>query len=112
MKNSEDIQKVQNLRVSRRMKLKVGMFEEANIFEEQFDNDIFVNLDFGYVLSLINNNELIFAKQIIEEEPTNRTNITDNMIPDTTFITPLIIERQTRTDERRISAVQYNHIKS
>jgi hypothetical protein len=80
------------------------MFEEANVFEEQFDDDIFGNLDFGYVLNLMNNNELIFAQQIIEEEPTNRTIITDNMIPDTTFITPLIIERQTRTDERRTSA--------
>jgi hypothetical protein len=82
------------------------MFEEPLMFEEQFDDYICGNLDFTYVLNLVNNNELIFAQQIIEEEPTNRTNITDNMIPDITFITLLIIERQTRTDKRRTSAEQ------
>jgi hypothetical protein len=49
MKNSDNIQKVQNFRVSIKMKLKGDMFEEGNDFEEQFDDDIFGNLDFGYV---------------------------------------------------------------
>jgi hypothetical protein len=82
------------------------MFEETINFEEQFDNEIFENLDFDYILNLVSDNEAIFAQQVIEEGPINRTNITDNMIPDTTFITPLILEKQTRVDERRNSAEQ------
>jgi hypothetical protein len=76
------------------------------MFEEQFDDDLFGNLDFVYILNLVSNNEQIFAPQIIEEEPTNRTNIIDNMKPDTSFITPLFIRRQARTDERKTSAEQ------
>jgi hypothetical protein len=82
------------------------MFEETIEFEEQFDNEIFDNLDFRYILNFVSDNEMIFAQEIFEEGPINRTNITDNMVPDTTFITPLILERQTRVDERRNSAEQ------
>jgi hypothetical protein len=82
------------------------MFEEATEFEEQFDNEIFDNLDFDYILNLVSNNEAIFVQEIINEGPLNRTSITDNMIPDTSFITSLILEKQTRVDERRNSTEQ------
>jgi hypothetical protein len=82
------------------------MFEETFILEKQLEDDLFGNLDFNFILNLANNNELIFACQITEEEPLSRTNITENMIPDNTLITPLITERQARIEERGISAEQ------
>jgi hypothetical protein len=82
------------------------MFEEATEFEEQFENEIFDNLDFDYIFNLVSNNEAIFVQEIINEGPLNRTSITDNIIPDTTLIAPLILEKQTRVDERRNSAEQ------
>jgi hypothetical protein len=80
-----------------------GMFEERIEFEEQFDNDLFENLDFDYILNLTSNNEAIFVQEMIDEGPMNRTNLTDNMIPDTSVIAPLILEKQAR-DERGRSA--------
>jgi hypothetical protein len=59
-KNSIYSQEVQNFKVSRRIKLMGGMFEERIEFEEQFDNDLFENLDFDYILNLTSNNEAIF----------------------------------------------------
>jgi hypothetical protein len=53
---------------------------------------------------MINENDQVFVMQILQEEPLNRTNITENLIPDNSFINPLIIERENRSDERRTSA--------
>jgi hypothetical protein len=82
-----------------------GMFQEA-VFEEPFEEDLFNNLDFDYILNLASNNDTIFIQEVVEEGPFSRTSITENLIPDTTYIGPLILEQQTRTDERRNSIEQ------
>jgi hypothetical protein len=84
------------------------MFEETFIMEEQFEEEVFERLNFDFVLNMINANEQEFLFQITEEEPINRKNIIENLIPDNTFVSPLMIERENRTliDDRRISAEQ------
>jgi hypothetical protein len=76
--------------------------------EEQFDANLFRNLNPHFVLKMFVTNEQKFTFQIIEEEQINRTSIIEDLIPDNSFVSPLIIERENRTliNDRRISAEQ------
>jgi hypothetical protein len=74
-KNSINDQEVQNFRIRRRVKLMGGMFEERFDLEEQFDNDIFENLNFDYIMTLTFNNDAIFIQEVIDEGQMNRTSI-------------------------------------
>jgi hypothetical protein len=72
------------------------MFEEAFTMEEQFEEDLFGNLNFDFLLNMINVNEQEFIFQIAQEEPLNRTSIIEILIPDNAFVSPLMIERENR----------------
>jgi hypothetical protein len=76
---------------------------------KHFDEYLFGNLNFDFVLNRIVTNEQEFILQIVEEERIiKRINIIENLIPDNTYIDLLIRERKNRTliDKKRKSAEQ------
>jgi hypothetical protein len=66
MKSEYLLQEILYFEVSKKIRLLGDMFEEAFTMEEQFDGELFGNLNFGFALNLTNENEQEFIFQTIK----------------------------------------------